>query len=320
MFAHLEEGRGAARRGRRLRRSRRRGDVGRRHREARHDAHAGRRGEGRQRRRHHPRLGRRHHQAGRRLQAGRAVPRPVPRRQAAVHDRRGKSADKYKDQLTPGQVAMLKKYPTYKMIVYPTRRSAAFPACHYNETKECAAKAKLAAGGNGVTGCVGGIPFPVPKDGFEAIWNSMLRYRGDTFAQNWAQAAVTRTGDYAHREVRVRVRLPVRQLRQARGAAREQQDPQLPAGHHGAGAPGGPDPAGARDGGPGEGAALGLDLQPRPAPRAPRAQRRLRQPRHGGRRPAHQRRLRHVQRRDRPLQLEASSARRRCTCRTTPTA
>jgi len=59
----------------------------------------------------------------------------------------GKSADKYRDQLTPGQVAMLKKYPDYKMIVYPTRRSASFPQCHYNETKECAAKAKLAAGG-----------------------------------------------------------------------------------------------------------------------------------------------------------------------------
>ena len=108
-----------------------------------------------------------------------------------------KNADKYKDQLSPGQLAMLKKYPTYKMVVYPTRRSAAFPACHYEETKACAAKAQLAPGGNGVVGCTGGIPFPAPKNGLEAIWNSTLRYRGDTFAQNWAQAAVTRTGDYA---------------------------------------------------------------------------------------------------------------------------
>ena len=109
----------------------------------------------------------------------------------------GKNADKYKDQLSPGQLAMLKKYPTYKLVVYPTRRSAAFPACHYEETKACAAKAQLALGGNGVVGCSGGIPFPIPKSGLEAIWNSTLRYRGDTFAQNWAQAAVTRTGDYA---------------------------------------------------------------------------------------------------------------------------
>jgi len=109
----------------------------------------------------------------------------------------GKNVDQHAAMLTPGQVAMLKKYPTYKMVVYPTRRSASFPQCHYNETKQCASAAKLAAGGNGVVGCTGGIPFPAPKDGNEAIWNALLRYRGDTFAMNWSQAAVTRTGDYA---------------------------------------------------------------------------------------------------------------------------
>ncbi|MGZ5032646.1 MAG: DUF1329 domain-containing protein [Usitatibacter sp.] len=107
------------------------------------------------------------------------------------------NAEQYKANLSAGQMAMLKKYPDYKMVVYPTRRSAAFPACHYAETKECAAKAQLSAGGNGVVGCTGGIPFPIPKDGTEAIWNSLLRYTGDTFAMNWAQAAVTRGGDYA---------------------------------------------------------------------------------------------------------------------------
>ena len=107
------------------------------------------------------------------------------------------NADKYKDNLTPGQMALLKKYPDYKMIVYPTRRSAAYPEGHYKETKECAAKAKLSAGGNGVVGCSGGTPFPIPKDGNEAIWNQMLRYKGDTYAMNWSQAAVTRTGDFA---------------------------------------------------------------------------------------------------------------------------
>ena len=108
-----------------------------------------------------------------------------------------KNVDQYKDQLAPGQVALIRKYPDYKMIVYPSHRSASFPQCHYEETKQCAAKAQLAPNGNGVVGCVGGIPFPEPKNGNEAIWNTELRYTGDTFAQNWAQAAVTRTGDYA---------------------------------------------------------------------------------------------------------------------------
>jgi hypothetical protein len=109
----------------------------------------------------------------------------------------GQNADQYKAQLTDGAYAMLKKYPDYKVIVYPTRRSASAPDGHYRETKECAAKAKLSAGGNGVVGCSGGVPFPIPKDGNEAIWNSTLRYRGDTFAMHWSQAAVTRGGDYA---------------------------------------------------------------------------------------------------------------------------
>ena len=107
------------------------------------------------------------------------------------------NVDRYKDNLSPGEIAMIRKYPDYKMVVYPSHRSASFPQCHYNETKECAAKAKLAPGGNGVVGCLGGIPFPIPKDGNEAIWNSELRYAGDTFGLNWDQAAVTRTGDYA---------------------------------------------------------------------------------------------------------------------------
>jgi hypothetical protein len=109
----------------------------------------------------------------------------------------GQNADQYRAQLSEGQVAMLKKYPDYKMIVYPTHRSASFPQCHYDETRQCAAKAQLAPGGNGVLGCTGGIPFPEPKNGNEAIWNTLLRYRGDTYGLNWDQAAVTRGGDYA---------------------------------------------------------------------------------------------------------------------------
>jgi hypothetical protein len=130
------------------------------------------------------------------FQPGRAYPDPFAADKPLMTID-GRNADRYKDQLTPGQVAMLKKYADYKMVVYPTHRSASFPQCHYNETRECAAKSKLAPGGNGVVGCTGGIPFPIPQNGNEAIWNALLRYRGDTFGMHWSQAAVTRTGDYA---------------------------------------------------------------------------------------------------------------------------
>ena len=106
------------------------------------------------------------------------------------------SAEKYKANLTPGQMAMLKKYPSWKMNVYPTRRSATFPKVNLDETIANATRAKLSPGGNGVTGTTGGVPFPIPKYGLEAIWNATLRYRGDTYAMNWSQAAVTREGAY----------------------------------------------------------------------------------------------------------------------------
>ncbi len=106
------------------------------------------------------------------------------------------SADKYKANLSAGQLAMLKKYADYKIAVYPTHRTAAFPKQHLDETETNARTVKLTEGGNGVTGTKGGIPFPVPKDGLEVIWNHLLRYRGDTYATQTVQAAVTRDGNY----------------------------------------------------------------------------------------------------------------------------
>jgi hypothetical protein len=41
-----------------------------------------------------------------------------------------------------------------------------------------------------------GIPFPVPANGHEAIWNHLLRYRGDAVSAINNQAAVTMNGAY----------------------------------------------------------------------------------------------------------------------------
>jgi hypothetical protein len=51
-------------------------------------------------------------------------------------------------------------------------------------------------GGNGVTGTAGGVPFPIPKDGHEVIWNHLLRYRGDGLRRWVMQATPTRGGQY----------------------------------------------------------------------------------------------------------------------------
>jgi hypothetical protein len=103
---------------------------------------------------------------------------------------------KYADKLTPGQQALLKAYPDYKMNVYPTHRSASYPQRIYDMTKKIAATAKTVENGYGVTGAVNGIPFPIPKQGVEAIWNHLLRYRADSASRKIAQAAPTRSGSY----------------------------------------------------------------------------------------------------------------------------
>jgi len=102
----------------------------------------------------------------------------------------------YSDKLTAGQQAMLQAYPSYRMNVYPTHRSAAAPQRIYDATKATAVSSQLAEGGNGVTGAINGIPFPIPETGIEVIWNHILRYRGDAFDRNFGVAPMTRGGDF----------------------------------------------------------------------------------------------------------------------------
>ena len=108
----------------------------------------------------------------------------------------GANVDEYADKLTPGHQAMLETYDTFKMKVYPTHRSAAYPQRIYDATKNIATTAELAEGGNGINGAVMGTPFPIPKEGVEVIWNHLTRYRSDVASRRIAQAAPTRGGKY----------------------------------------------------------------------------------------------------------------------------
>jgi len=108
----------------------------------------------------------------------------------------GDNMGQYADKLTAGQQAMLKAYPSYKMNVYPTHRSASAPQRIYDATKAVATTAQLTEGGNGVTGAINGIPFPIPQNGNEAIWNHILRWRGNAFDRNFGLAPMTRGGDF----------------------------------------------------------------------------------------------------------------------------
>ncbi|MES2257084.1 MAG: DUF1329 domain-containing protein [Pseudomonadota bacterium] len=90
-----------------------------------------------------------------------------------------KNMAQYADRLSEGQQAMLSKYPSYRIDVYPTHRTAAAPAYFYDNTFKNATRAKSANNGYTIEGAFGGIPFPIPKTGAEAIWNHQLRWQGD---------------------------------------------------------------------------------------------------------------------------------------------
>ncbi|HAH97818.1 MAG TPA: DUF1329 domain-containing protein [Verrucomicrobiales bacterium] len=105
--------------------------------------------------------------------------------------------NQYADKLTDGHQALLRQYPdTYKMPVYPTRRSASVPKHRSDKVREFATRIKLVNEGNGVNIYAGCIPFPIPKNGLEVIWNHLLRYRGVTGIRKVGQAAPTRSGKY----------------------------------------------------------------------------------------------------------------------------
>lgn len=85
----------------------------------------------------------------------------------------------YADKLADGQKYLLKKYPDYRIDVYPTHRTASFPQHVLDATVKNATRTKTTDGGIGIEGAEGGLPFPIPKNGYEAMWNHLIRYEGD---------------------------------------------------------------------------------------------------------------------------------------------
>lgn len=102
----------------------------------------------------------------------------------------------YKAMLTLGHQRMLEQNAGYFLRVFPTRRSAASPQRIYDATRYNASNATLISGGNGIEGTAAGIPFPIPQNGQEAIWNHIARYRGEQARMITNHAAVLPDGDY----------------------------------------------------------------------------------------------------------------------------
>lgn len=109
------------------------------------------------------------------------------------------NVSEYEKFLTPGQIALFKTYPdTFKMNVYQTRRSASYPDHVYQATIDNSTRAELVEDGNGIINAAVGVPFPIPSNGLEAIWNHILRYRGEAIVRQGGQVTPTASGDFTY--------------------------------------------------------------------------------------------------------------------------
>jgi hypothetical protein len=78
--------------------------------------------------------------------------------------------------LSEGHKALFRTFPKYRMHVYPSRRSASYPAWFYEATKKNATTVELTNNGHGFCCTAQGYPFPIPKNGLEVMWNHIMRY------------------------------------------------------------------------------------------------------------------------------------------------
>ncbi|SEG21082.1 Protein of unknown function [Halopseudomonas aestusnigri] len=105
--------------------------------------------------------------------------------------------EQYAENLAPGQIAMFKRYPdTFKMRVFASHRSAAFPQAVYDAAAANATSTKLVQGGNGLTDYTLAYAFPIPADGLEVVWNHITRYRGNAFQRTVVQATPQTNGNF----------------------------------------------------------------------------------------------------------------------------
>lgn len=90
----------------------------------------------------------------------------------------------YDALLTEGTKALLKRFPSYRVDVYKSHRSFRYPDWVLENTLKNATTARLVGEieGDALSGAAkdglpfAGIPFPIPKTGYEALWNHTARF------------------------------------------------------------------------------------------------------------------------------------------------
>jgi hypothetical protein len=111
------------------------------------------------------------------------------------------NAEQYREQLTDGHRKLFEEHPdTYRLNVYPTRRSANWPEHVQAEVKRQAPFART-EGYQLLDVGKSTVPFPLTSDPLQMMWNHSLRWRGGSVLREYSWFPVDRKGRYF--EVRV---------------------------------------------------------------------------------------------------------------------
>ena len=114
--------------------------------------------------------------------------RPDPFNEKPLFTITAQNAAQYADKLD-GSIELFKRYPDYRMDIYPTHRTWTFPQYVLDNTAKnltaCKATDKTELK---LEGCYGGFPFPLPKTGNQVMWNHLLTYQAWSMkghVENW---------------------------------------------------------------------------------------------------------------------------------------
>lgn len=122
-------------------------------------------------------------------------PRPDPfANEKPLYSITAQNMGQYAEKLSDGDKTLLKKYPTFRIDVYPTHRTAAAPQWVYDAIYKNALNAKLTNNGLTLEGAYGGKPFPIAKTGIEHVWNHMLQWGGEATFYKFTANVVSSDG------------------------------------------------------------------------------------------------------------------------------
>ena len=105
------------------------------------------------------------------------------------------NAAQYASQLSAGQRALLEQVPEFQMRVFPSLRPA-FNLPAVDAASRANALSASLEGTDKLSGAKLGVPFPIPQNGAEVIWNHKLKFRGSAVRRYNNEVIVARDGSY----------------------------------------------------------------------------------------------------------------------------